>query len=264
YQAYDAVVIDEAQDLDPSALRMLIALCKAPNRLFVTADANQAIYGSGFTWIDVHQSLRFQGRTSILRANYRSTHEIGEAAQAYLTYGAIEPETSERQYVNDGPLPDVRAIISQGHEAQLLESFFKKAYRSLRLTAGSCAVLCPNERVGRIIAAELTDLGSEATYMKSQELNLGQSGIKVLTLNASKGLEFPIVALAGFISSSYPVIPYGASEDERAELLARERRTMFVAMTRAMRALLVIVPVDAESPLLQGFDPTYWNFDRKI
>ncbi|MEO6891554.1 MAG: UvrD-helicase domain-containing protein, partial [Ktedonobacteraceae bacterium] len=135
YQAYDAVVIDEAQDLDPSALRMLIALCKAPNRLFVTADANQAIYGSGFTWTDVHQSLRFQGRTSILRANYRSTYEIGEAAQAYLTYGASEPETSERQYVNNGPLPDVRAIISQGHEAQLLESFFKKACRSLRLTA---------------------------------------------------------------------------------------------------------------------------------
>src|ERR1019366_1566660 len=81
YQCYDAVVIDEAQDLDPSVLRMLVNLCKTPGRLFITADANQSIYGSGFTWTDVHGSLRFQGRTSVLRANYRSTYEIGEAAQ---------------------------------------------------------------------------------------------------------------------------------------------------------------------------------------
>jgi len=39
---------------------------------------------------------------------------------------------------------------------------------------------------------------------------------------------------------------------------------MFVGMTRAMRALLVVTPTDPTSPLLQGFDPTYWNFTRKI
>ena len=82
---YDAVVIDEAQDLDPSALRLLVRLCDKPNRIFITADANQSIYGSGFNWSDVHEHLRLQGRTSILRVNYRSTREIGEAAQSYLS-----------------------------------------------------------------------------------------------------------------------------------------------------------------------------------
>lgn len=43
------------------------------------------------------------------------------------------------------------------------------------------------------------------------------------------------------------------------EYLARERRTMFVAFTRAMRALLVIVPNGTSSPLLKNFDPTKWN-----
>ena len=33
---------------------MLVGLCRAPDRLFVTADANQSIYGSGFRWTDVH------------------------------------------------------------------------------------------------------------------------------------------------------------------------------------------------------------------
>lgn len=264
YHFYDAVVIDEAQDLDPTLLRLLVNLCASPNHIFVTADANQSIYGSGFTWADVHHSLKFQGRTSILRANYRSTREIGEAAQSYLTYGALEPETAERLYVNNGPMPDVRAVLNSYYEAQLLASFFKKASLNERLAIGSCAVLCPNERAGRAIAAALTDHNLEATYMTGQDLNLSRPGVKVLTLNAAKGLEFPVVALAGFVSSSYPIIPHGASEDERNELLARERRTMFVGMTRAMRALLVVVPVNTTSPLFQGFDPAYWNLSRKI
>lgn len=264
YQRYDAVVIDEAQDLDPSALRLLIQVCKAPNRLFVTADANQSIYGSGFTWTDVHQHLRFQGRTSILRINYRSTAEIGEAAHAYLIDGALEPEELERQYINSGPLPDVRSVLNSEHEAQLLASFFRKACASLRVALGSCAVLCPSERSGRNVALTLQGLGLEATYMASQDLDLKRSGIKVMTLNASKGLEFPVVALAGFIAGGYPIIPSGASPDERTELLARERRTMYVAMTRAMRALLVVLPAEPESPLFHGFDESAWNFTRPI
>src|SRR6266516_4886114 len=95
FQSYDAVVIDEAQDLDPSMLRLLIKLCKDPSRLFITADANQYIYGSGFNWSDVHESLKFQGRTSVLRANYRSTREIGEAAQSYLATGMLDTELNE-------------------------------------------------------------------------------------------------------------------------------------------------------------------------
>ncbi len=264
YQFYDAVVIDEAQDLDPSALRLLVQTCKAPNRLFVTADANQAIYGSGFTWIDVHQHLRFQGRSSILHVKYRSTAEIGEAAQAYLIDGALEPDELERRYINNGPMPDVRSVLNSEHEAQLLANFFRKACASLRVAPGSCAVLCPSERTGRDIAQALASLGLETTYMTSQDLDLKRTGIKVLTLNASKGLEFPIVALAGFISSRYPFIPHDASADERAELLARERRTMYVAMTRAMRALLVVLPVEPESSLFQGFDELCWNFTRPI
>ena len=264
FHAYDAVVIDEAQDLDPSALRMLANMCKSSTRLFITADANQSIYSSGFTWQDIHQDLKFQGRTSILRANYRSTAEIGEAATSYLASGTLESEIVERQYINSGPLPDVRSVESYQHEVLLLASFFKKASRILRLTLGSCAVLCPNKNIGQAIASDLSRAGLEANYMEGRDLNLTRPGIKVLTLNSSKGLEFPIVALAGFLTSIYPVIPRGASEDEQAELVARERRTMFVGMTRAMRALLVVVPANPGSELLEGFDPTYWNFNRNI
>ncbi|HEX4204139.1 MAG TPA: UvrD-helicase domain-containing protein [Ktedonobacteraceae bacterium] len=259
FQCFDAVVIDEAQDLDASALRLLINMCKASNRLFITADANQSIYGSGFNWSAVHRDLRFQGRTSVLRTNYRSTSEISEAAQSYLTSGALDTEAIERHYIHNGPIPDVRSISSYQHEIQLLATFFKQATRHLRQALSSCAILCPTNRIGQAIAEDLTRADIPATYMKGGELDLKRPGVKVITLSSAKGLEFPIVALAGFVTEHYPYIPAGTSDEGRDELLARERRVMFVGMTRAMRALLVIVPTQATTPLLQGFDPACWN-----
>ena len=257
---YDAVVIDEAQDLDPSALRLLVRLCDKPNRIFITADANQSIYGSGFTWSDVHEHLKLQGRTSILRVNYRSTREIGEAAQAYLAAGELDSEQVERTYMNSGPMPGVRMIRTGGEEVQLLSRFLPAAAHEFRLSIGACAVLCPTAKVGKAIAAELTHRGVEATFMPGQELNLARPGVKVLTLKSAKGLEFPIVTLAGFSDSGwYTNVPTTVPTEEREEFLATDRRTMFVGMTRAMRALLVVVPVQAKSPLLEGFDGAYWN-----
>jgi len=42
------------------------------------------------------------------------------------------------------------------------------------------------------------------------------------------------------------------------------RRTLFVGMTRAMRALLVIVPAGTASPLLSGFDARYWHIKNAV
>jgi len=258
--SYDVVMIDETQDLEPSALRLLVQLCKEPNRLFLTADANQAIYGSCFNWADVHTDLRFQGRTALLQTNYRSTREIGEAAQAYLSNSALDDEPVEHKYVHSGPQPAVRRVPNSGEQTRLLVNFFQQTRSYFHLSLGACAVLCPTTKAGRDIAAGLTSRGLPATFMSGQELDLKRPGIKVLTLQAAKGLEFPIVALTGFLESSWhTTMPTSVSGEEREELLALERRTMFVGMTRAMRALLLVMPEWAKSPLLSGFSERYWN-----
>ena len=91
--------------------------------------------------------------------------------------------------------------------------------------------------------------------MEGKKFDLSWQGVKVLTLNSAKGLAFPIVALAGFAGSRYD---RATSDTEKEEEIARLRRTIFVGMTRAMRALLVIVPARTHSPLLTGFDARYW------
>lgn len=262
-QSYDAVIIDEAQDLDPSSLRLLVQLCAHPNRLFITADANQSIYGSGFTWSNVHSDLRFQGRTAILRTNYRSTHEIGEAAQSYLADGMLDSEpTSGRAYVNHGEPPMVRAVRSADDEIQLLAQFLPSAARSCRLGMGACAILCPTQKAAQALTSGLMQQGLQATFMSGQALDLERPGIKIMTLSSSKGLEFPVVALAGFLNSrSYGYLPPTVAQEERAETFGQRRRTIFVGMTRAMRSLLVIIPANTQSPLLMGFDEGCWNLE---
>lgn len=256
---YDAVVVDEAQDLDPTALRMLADLCVQPNRLFVTADANQSIYGSGFRWTDVHASLSFLGRTGVLRANHRSTRELGEAADSYLAHGLLEEPEGSAEYVHSGPYPVVRRIGTPADEAALIARFVSGATKHLRLGTASAAVLVPSEWSGRKLVGELVDRGLKAQYMSGKELDLKAPVVKVITLKSAKGLEFPVVAVAGFLDANYPYLPKDAPDEAVDEILAQERRTIYVAMTRAMRALLVATPEDADSPLLSGFDPELWN-----
>ncbi len=258
---YDGVIVDEAQDLDPAVLRLLVMLCCAPNRLFVTADGNQSIYGGSFRWTDVHDDLRFTGRTGILRTNHRSTRQIGEAAHAYLRDGVTDEDTAaqERTYVASGPVPTVRVVERTYDETQLLARFLPGAAKQFHLGIGSCAVLVPSEPAGKAIAARLNSAGVKARYMPGRDVDLEVKAVKVITMKSAKGLEFPIVALAGLLEGHVPGAAKGMSPEEAEEANLRERRTFYVAMTRAMRALLAIVPADHPSPLVQGFDATLWN-----
>ena len=259
---YDAVVVDEAQDLDPNCLRLLVALCRTANRLFLTADANQSIYGGGFRWAEVHDALRFRGRTGLLKVNFRTTRQIGQAAQAYLSDGGIDDDPAEPEYRTEGPLPLLRIVESVRQETEVLADFVRRSLLEMRLGLGSCAVLVPSEQAGKAIASRLSAAGLEALHMPGSLLDLKRPCIKVITLKSAKGLEFPVVALAGFRDGPYPFIPTGAAEDERAELLGRERRTLFVGITRAMRHLLVAVPAGSASPLFQPLGGPLWDAFR--
>jgi superfamily I DNA/RNA helicase/mRNA-degrading endonuclease RelE of RelBE toxin-antitoxin system len=259
---YDGVVVDEVQDLDPSVLRLLVLSCKAPNRLFITADANQSIYGSTFRWTDVHDDLRFRGRAELLRTNYRSTRQIGEAAQAYLRNGALDDAADDREYKLDGEPPIMREVATPTEETKLLLRYFREARKDQRLGTGSCAVLVPANKTGQAIAERLCAAGVKATWMTGDDLDLESPTVKVLNLKSAKGLEFPIVALAGFVENPRFGLQDGGDPEEGLERLQRERRTMFVGMTRAMRMLLVVAPVGDRTPLLADFEAELWNFKQ--
>jgi mRNA-degrading endonuclease RelE of RelBE toxin-antitoxin system len=257
-ERYDAVVIDEAQDLDPAVLQALAGLC-APERLFLTADADQAIHRA-FRWSDVHERLHVVGDPGLLHTDHRCTREIREAARQYLA-GAPRsaPASGARSAAHTGPAPAVRSVVDSASEMALLVRFFPAAARELHLGLGACAVLCPTQQAAQRIAEGLRAAGLTAAFMAAGDLDPGAPGIKTLTFQSAKGLEFPIVAVAGFGDAPYPDAPSGLDADGRAALVQRERRTLFMAMTRATRALLVLVPAGTRSELLGGFDLACWN-----
>ena len=259
--SYDAVVIDEAQDLDASALALLVNICAQPNRLFLTADANQSIYSAGFSWSAVHEDLQFKGRTGILRANHRSTEQITEGARGYLNVGIADDEAVEEQtYVHTGgALPAIRSVDTSEAEADLVARFVRGATRDLRMTIGSAAVLVPTKHIGRTLAERLEERGIPAEFHESRDVTLDDNSVTVLSLLASKGLEFPVVAVAGFRDGKFPHLEDDWDSEMQLEALSKARRQLFVAMTRAMRALLVVTPERDNSILYDGFDPTLWN-----
>ncbi|MEZ5257868.1 MAG: 3'-5' exonuclease [Ilumatobacteraceae bacterium] len=185
---------------------------------------------------------------------------ITEAARDYLTAGIAEDlQPDEQSYVHTGgAAPAVRQVADTREEADLVARFLQGATRELRLTVGSGAVLVPDKYVGEPLADALEDRGIPAEYRNSREFELDDNSISILPLTAAKGLEFPVVAVAGFGKSNWPHLE-DLDGDAEIEALVKARRTLFVAMTRAMRALLVVTPSGHDSMLYDGFDPELWN-----
>ncbi|MGE5529838.1 MAG: UvrD-helicase domain-containing protein, partial [Patescibacteria group bacterium] len=64
-------------------------------------------------------------------------------------------------------------------------------------------------------------------------------GVSLMTMHAAKGLEFPVVFVAGLEDG---VVPWRGADDD--EELAEERRLLYVAMTRAAEVLILLGPPD--------------------
>ena len=135
----------------------------------------------------------------------------------------------------------------------------REATRAHRVRIGARAILVPNQEAAASVAAWLRVAGVPTEVMSGSELDLENPCVKVLTLKSAKGLEFLIVAIE---ADAFPGVPKDGIEGEQEEALARERRTMYVGMTWAMRALLVALPDDPKplvAPLDEGFAPGRWE-----
>lgn len=82
-------------------------------------------------------------------------------------------------------------------------------------------------------AAGLAHFLSEIATLTDADVGEGERGITLITMHAAKGLEFPIVFLAGMEDGLFPHIKSTRTPSQ----LAEERRLAYVAITRAMKRL---------------------------
>ena len=255
---YDFVLVDEAQDLAPTALCLMAEIARSETGIFFAADDKQSLYSRNYTWAVVHPRLQFKGRTSLLRRNYRSTAEIDRAAFEVLNTPADEETYLRSQSLTSGPLPLLLVGTAPDAEGDWSARFIRQMARHLRMKYSSAAVLVPNKAVGLQIAEGISAAGVVAKFFPGNELDLKADSVKVMTMHSAKGLEFPVVILAGFASHQHPPDD-GEIYDE---WLANERKLLYVGMTRAMRGLMVIINDSCQHEALADLSPENWAIEE--
>jgi len=84
--------------------------------------------------------------------------------------------------------------------------------------------------------ANLEDYLSEVTLFTGVDrYNENQNSVTLMTIHASKGLEFPVVFISGAEEDIFPLSPKFDAESRIEE----ERRLFYVAMTRAMKRVFI-------------------------
>ena len=218
------VVIDEAQDFGMMAYSVL-KFCIKGCTYTIMGDVSQNIhFGYGLNDWNELKNLYLTDEMDnfgVLKKSYRNTVEISEFATKILHHGqfSIYPAEPIIRHGNPVQLLTIPERNAQFHKAASI----CKEWQSKGLD--TIAVICRNKRSAEEAAIRL------GKYIEVIESNLEKavfgSGIMVLPVEYTKGLEFDAVLILNPTREEYPV------DDGHAKLL-------YVAATRALHELCVI------------------------
>ncbi|WP_291018859.1 3'-5' exonuclease [Hydrogenophaga sp.] len=236
---YMAVLIDEGHDFAPEWFKLIVQMVDpATNSLLVLYDDAQSIYertkNRQFSFRSV--GIQAQGRTTILKINYRNTRQILETA-SLIAADLLTAEDKDDDGVpllkpvscgRDGDAPLVIRLPTLREEAQQVAELLASAHNEGHAW-GDMAILCRHWSEMDICANALRQRRLPHQVRKGAgTFNPAADCIKVMTMHVSKGLEFPVVALVGV--GHMPA----AGADERDEA-----RLFYVGATRATQRLIV-------------------------
>ncbi|MCZ8292851.1 MAG: NERD domain-containing protein [Hylemonella sp.] len=247
---YLALLIDEAHDFDETWLQMAARMVNpASNSLLVLYDDAQSIYQKQrrkFSFASV--GIQAQGRTSVLKLNYRNTAEVlALAMQCAENLVAERPETEDAvQTVHPatagrrGPLPVLIEAANPAEEAELIAERIAKAASEGKSLNDIAVLFRTRIRIDGVSRA-LQRKGIAVQAMQAQgatRFDWSKPSVKLITLHSAKGLEFPLVFIAGLDSMPW-----------RDEPLEEEVRLLYVGMTRSTHEL--VLTTTGNSPIVQ-------------
>lgn len=223
FRRFGHVVVDEAQNLTPMELRMVVRRARSQS-LTILGDLAQRTADAGVSsWERVLEEAGVDMfDVSELEISYRVPNEFLTIAGTLLPPGAPAPRG-----VREAPFP-ARAI----HADALGEATAAEASRLAGTVKGSVGIVAPLEHMHAVRAA--LDTYADATHAA-----LG-AGINLLDLHVAKGLEFDAIVVV------------------EPEAILRERPDggvggLYTALTRATRAMSVVHKEPLPEPLRDAF-----------
>lgn len=234
---YSAVVVDETQDFGQQALKLLRALIPpGPNDLFFVGDGHQRIYSRHRAAMS-KCGIDIRGRSRKLYLNYRTTDEIRRQAVALLEGCEVDDlddgldETKRYKSLSRGPAPVL--VQAEGLETAAAQAIgFIKALRAEAADgqAPSVCVIASSGKTREAMAKQLLAAGLAGVTITAQS-NHGDARdtVHFATMHRAKGLEFDAVVV---------VAPQSYFGD--VEQTVNQRKLMYVALTRAKRAAMLI------------------------
>lgn len=234
---YSAIVIDETQDFGPQALRLMRAMIPpGPNDLFFVGDGHQRIYSRNRAAMS-KCGIDIRGRARKLYLNYRTTDEIRRQAVALLEGCEVDDlddghdETRRYKSLSHGPAPSV--VAADGIEAAAAQVIgFIKSFREGKGDgdAPSVCVIASSEKNREALAKQVQGAGLSCVTITAQANHADSRGaVHFATMHRAKGLEFDAVVVVA------PESYFGAPEET-----GNQRKLMYVALTRAKRAAVLI------------------------
>jgi hypothetical protein len=236
---YQAVLIDEGHDFEAEWLKLAAQMVDpATNSLLLLYDDAQSIYqrrrAQQFSFKSL--GIQAQGRTTILKINYRNTRQILQTA-SMVAADLLRSEDSADDGVplvqpvscgRDGHAPVVIRLPSLRDEAVKIAELLSAAHQE-GYAWGDMAIICRHYTEMERCAAVLRYRQLPHEVRKgSGTFNPLADTIKILTMHVSKGLEFPVVAVSG-----------AGHMPEAGHNEAEEARLFYVAATRATQRLII-------------------------
>jgi mRNA-degrading endonuclease RelE of RelBE toxin-antitoxin system len=241
---FDFAVVDEAQDVSVAQLKFLAALgAGRPNSLFFAGDLGQRIFQQPFSWKALGVDVR--GRSSTLRINYRTSHQIRMQADRLLgpEVSDVDGNTEQRNgtiSTFNGPQPEIMVLDAPQAETKAVSQW---------LAARTREGIMPHE-IGVFVRseAELSRARAAAQHAQlpfkvlDENVETTSGLISISTMHLAKGLEFRAVVVMACDDEVIPLqqrIEAVTDDADLEEVYNTERHLLYVACTRARDHLLV-------------------------
>ena len=240
---YDAVIVDEAQDLSCAMVSLLHSLVgDRSDGLTLIGDGQQTIYPGGYTLGEVGISLA--GRGVVLDVNHRNTAEILEFAKQMVAddqfvdiEGVDGVGDSVSAVTRSGPQPGINHFRSRAEHDDALLARVEEVLRLVGTGRGDVGVLTATNPQADKVMALLADAGVPTVSLKNYA---GKSSdmVRVGTIKRAKGLEFKQVLLP-YVPAKLLADPPATESESAKERRELDRRELYVGMTRARDGLWV-------------------------